>query len=266
MLFKKKKSRITRIIEEIEKKLSERKFSEAMSKYLDLENEYSRLYKEAKEHYKEPYKKTKNKLLILMKIREILALVKTDNLELLKEKLTDLSDLVNSQPDLPERFLTYIQHHYDQSLKAYYYKLHNHQLDLILEEIYAKLAEENYEEALSLFPELMHQFNEMSKYHRNEKLLAELEELKSHIKVSLLKKHAFSEPAKINTRKIKQQLKKGKLWKEFSIRKTNSKKQTEIPEIKPDQADFPDISTLKELIKKNEHLKAKLALDSLLPN
>lgn len=51
-------------------------------------------------------------------------------------------------------------------------------------------------------------YNEMSVFHRNEEIIKELEQLKSQIKMNLLKQRAYGQPAETNIRKIRHLLDK----------------------------------------------------------
>lgn len=208
-MFKKKRNQFLVINQEIEKSIKDRNFNLALALYNQLNEEYQRL--ENKEEYEQEFTETKEKLLILLKVEELLQVIKTNNLKEIKSRLNEIADYMQNNLNLSERFFTYLKHNYEHSLKIYNYKLYKEQLDEVIQKIYNFITEEYYEEALKLVPDAMKAYNQMSQYHVNEKIAYELEELKKHIKMSILKRKATAEPAKVDKKLVKKAIEKKKL-------------------------------------------------------
>ena len=265
MLFQKQKDNFTKVKEQIEKYLKIRELDSAVALYNQLEAQYKLLDPEKKIEYEGQFIHTKDKLMMYMKIEELQQLARTDNLEEIRDRLIEVEMYLKYYQNLPKRFQTYIVQNYKHCLRIYQYKLYKVQLDEVVQEVYNLLTERNYEQALYLFPEIMHLYNEMSKYNRNELLLKKLEELKSHTKMNLLKERARAEPAEI--KKIEELVKKGRIGKSFGI--NLSKGLPELPKRKlvkikvgkkePD----PEIAKLKELIEKGDDKLSKEKLDKI---
>lgn len=265
MLFQKQKDNFTKVKEQIEKYLKIRELDSAVALYNQLEEEYKILDPEKKIEYESQFIHTKDKLMMYMKIEELQQLIKTNNLEEIKARLIEVEMYLKYYQNLPKRFENYIVHNYKHCLKIYQYKIYKVQLDKVIQEVYNLLTERNYEQALYLFPEIMHLYNEMSRYHRNELLLKRLEGLKSHTKMNLLKERARAEPAEI--KRIEEMVKEGKIGKSFGI--NLSKKVPELPKrkilkikVKKQESD-PEIAKLKKLIEKGDNKLSKQKLDKI---
>jgi hypothetical protein len=260
MFFKKKnKSKFTILKEAIDKNLEQRKFSMALALYSKLEEQYSNYTEKAKQAYYEDYKVTQNKLILLLKIQELIKVSRTNNLEAISTKLTDVNDyLFHKVGEIPKRFYTYLQHNYAQAYRSYEHKIHQQELEILLEIVKNLVKEQNYDRALSIFPELMKIFNKTISFKRNDKLSKELIQLKSHIKMSLIKQHAYSEVSKVDEKLIKKQLRK-KIKRIVEKKKVITKKLPEDPK-------NMDITKLKKLIKSNKINDSTIELDKIFQN
>lgn len=251
-MFKKKNS-FLKTKKEIDKHLKNRKLDSAIALYNKLNQAYQNL--KDKEIHEKEFIETRDKLILILKIEELQEIVKTNKIEEIKKRLNEIELATNQFNDLPERFLNFIKHNYNHAYKIYHYKLYKVQLDDVIQEIYNFLTEQNYEQALYLIPETMHHYNEMSKYYRNDKIAAELEELKQHIKLSILKQRAVLEPAEVDTKILKKAIKE---------KQEEDRIQTlpELPKL-PEQkiSPQPKLTKLKNLIKKGDPLKAKRELN-----
>jgi hypothetical protein len=246
MFFKKKnKLKFTIIKESIDKNLKQRNFSMALALYSKLQEEYFNLENELKQVHYEDYQITQNKLILLMKIQELIKITKTDDIEAINKQLIDVNDyLFHKVGEIPKRFYSYLQHNYSQAYKAYEHKIHKEELNLLLETIKTLIREQNYDRALSIFPAIMKIFNKTISFKRNDELAKELIDLKSHIKMSLIKQHAYSEVAKVNEKEIRKKLRR-------KIKKVIDKKEKPIRRL-PEDPKNKDIEKLKKLIRKNK--------------
>ncbi|MBT3417000.1 hypothetical protein HN706_00730 [Candidatus Woesearchaeota archaeon] len=246
MFFKKKnKLKFTLIKEAIDENLKNRKFTMALALYSKLQEEYLNLGNELRHIHYEDYQITQNKLILLMKVQELIRVTKTDDIEAINKKLTDVNDyLFHKIGEIPERFYSYLQHNYSQAYKVYEHKIHKAELSLLLETIKTMIREQNYDRALSIFPEVMKIFNKTIAFKRNDELAKELSDLKAHLKMSLLKQHAYSEVSKVDEKTIKKLLRK-------KIKKVIEKKEKPIKKL-PEDPENKDIQDLKKLIKKNK--------------
>ncbi|MBT3465115.1 hypothetical protein HN451_09050 [archaeon] len=259
MFFKKKnKSKFTIIKEAIDKDLEQRKFSMALALYSKLQEQYANFTEKAKQDYYEDFKTTQNKLILLLKIQELISVSKTNNLVAINERLVDVNDyLFHKVGEIPERFYTYLQHHYSQAYKTYEHKIHKKELNSLLEQVKTLVREQNYDQALYIFPRLMKKFNKTISFKRNDILAKELIQLKSHIKMSLMKQHAYSEIAKTDEKQIKKQLRK-------KIKKVTKKveKQKGLPEDPKNK----DMEKLKKLIKSNKVDDSTIEFEKMFKN
>jgi len=246
MFFKKKnKLKFTIIKEAIDKNLKNRKFTMALALYSKLQEEYLNLEVEQKDIYYEDYQVTQNKLILLMKVQELISVTKTDDIEAINKRLMDVNDyLFHKIGEIPERFYTYLQHNYSQAYKSYEHKIHKEELSLLLETVKTMIREQNYDRALSIFPDVMKTFNKTISFRRNDELAKELSDLKSHLKMSLLKQHAYSEVSKVDEKTIKKSLRK-------KVKKVIEKKEKPIKKL-PEDPKNKDIQELRKLIKKNK--------------
>ncbi len=260
MFFKKKKkSRFTIIKEAIDNNLEQRKFSMALALYSKLQEQYANFTIKAKEDYKKDFETTQNKLILLLKIQELINVSKTDNLEAISERLIDINDyLFHKVDEIPKRFYTYLQHHYSQAYKSYEHKIHKKELEIILEKIKKLVSEQNYDAALTIFPSLMKKFNKTISFKRNDTLAKELTQLKSHIKMSLMKQHAYSEIAKTDNKQIKKDLRK-------KIKKATKKKEPKIKNL-PEDPKNKDMERLRKLIKTNKVDDSTKELEKIFEN
>nr|MBA4404671.1 hypothetical protein [Nanoarchaeum sp.] len=204
MLFKKKEDNFDEINYQINSYLEKKKFSSAISLYHKLKNIYDN---SDKKDY-ELFDLTTNKLILLMKIDELHDLIKTKDLEKIKEILDYLKDKLKERENNFPNFYSYVEHHYERYQTIYYYKQTKLELHVQIVKIHKLMEEENYDLALLEFPETMRIYNEMSIYHRNEEIIKELEQLKSQIKMNLLKQRAYGQPAELNIRRIRHLLDK----------------------------------------------------------
>ena len=264
MLFQKHKDNFTKVKEQIDKYLKVRELDSAVALYNQLEKEYKILDPEKKVEYEAQFIHTKDKLMMYMKIEELQQLTRTNNLEVIRARLIEVEMYLKYYQNLPKRFQIYITNNYKHCLKIYQYKIYKVQLDGVVQEVYNLLTERNYEQALYLFPEIMHLYNEMSRYNRNDSLLKKLEALKSHTKMNLLKERAIAEPAEIKN--IEESIKKGKIGKSFGI--NLNKELPELPKkkrvsIRVKQKSDPEIAKLKKLIEKGDDKLSKQKLDKI---
>ncbi len=252
----KKKNQFLEVQKAIEESLKNRRLDYAIALYNKLKEEYDKLDENKKVEYQQKFIAARDKLLIILKVEEMQEIARTDDIELLKEKLKEIEMYTNIyQSTLPERFLSYIKHNYSYAYKIYYYKLHKLDLNTKIADIYKLVNEEHYDKALKQFPSVMEIFNQMSRYYRNEKLLFDIIELKKHIKLSLIKQKAFSEHAEVNEKTIRKLLKQGKLWESFGINRKAPLEEPPKPKremnLKKDESS-KEIKNLKQLIKKGE--------------
>jgi len=267
MPFKKNKTDFSIVYKEINKALKNREFDYAIALYNKLEQSYIKLPEEKKQSYILFYTTIKDKLIILLKISELLNLVRTENLEGIRQRLNEIEYLTQKYRDtIPSRFFLYIKHNYKHAYKIYHYKLYKNQLDKVIEEIYSKLAEQNYEQALNLFPEAKKQFNHMSRYYKNDILFSELEGLKSHIKMSLLKLKAKSDPAEVDERKIRELIKKDLIGQSYGIIHPKKMEDPPKPKIKKTKKSEEkkinqEIKKIKQMIKNGEDKKSRRELN-----
>ena len=156
MFWKKQKSKFIQVKEEIDSHLMDRRLSAAMALFNDFHNIYSSYSEKDKAFYRTEYFQTKSKLTLLMKIEELLQVVKIDNLEKLKDKLNEIEELTNKDiEEMPQRLYNHIAHHFNQSRKIYLYKSKKQELDKIIKNVRNLLTEQNYDVALRLFPEII---------------------------------------------------------------------------------------------------------------
>lgn len=260
MFFKKKnKLKFTIIKESIDKNLKQRNFTMALALYSKLQEEYLNLENELKQIHYEDYQITQNKLILLMKLQELINVTKTDDIEAINARLIDVNDyLFHKVGEIPERFYSYLQHNYSQAYKAYEHKIHKKELDLLLETIKTLLREQNYDRALSIFPEIMKTFNKTISFKRNDELAKELMDLKSHIKMSLLKQHAYSEVSKVDEKELRKKLRK-------KVKKVIAKKEKHVRRL-PEDPKNKDIQELRRLIRKNKVDDSATQLENIFKN
>lgn len=199
MLFKKNQDDFNRINSHINSYLEKKKFSYAIALYHKLKNIYDH---SDKQNY-ELFDSTTKKLILLVKTQELHELIKTKDLEKIKGILDHLRDELKEKENNFPNFYSYIEHHYERYQRIYYYKQTKLELHAQIIKIHKLMEEENYDLALLEFPETMRIYNEMSSLHRNEEIIKELEQIKSQIKMNLLKQRAYGQPAELNIRRIR---------------------------------------------------------------
>ncbi|MBS3172374.1 hypothetical protein J4438_02230 [Candidatus Woesearchaeota archaeon] len=202
MFFKTKKTTFKEINDFINSELERKKFTSALAAYHQLREVYNSSNEQEK-YYNELNEITR-KLIILTKVQELHNLIHTNDLESIGRILSEIREWLKENNG--RNFYSYIDHHHDRCLKIYLYKQKKEELKFQIDNIHKLMEEENYDIALMQFPELMRVYNEMSTYHRNEEIIKELEQLKSQIKMSLLKQRAYGEVAELNIKRVRKLL------------------------------------------------------------
>jgi len=206
MFWKKKKpkNKFTQLKEEIEMDLERRRLASAMAMYNDFLNTYEKFNDQAKEFYRGDFFQTQNKLMLLLKVDELLQMIKTNELEEIKERLNEIENLTQNQIEtIPERLFNHVKHHYNQAYKIYQYRIIKAELDKKLKKVHDLLTEQNYDIALKFFPEIRRLYNQSAFFHPDDNLLRNIEELKAHIKMSLLKQGAYTDEAQTDLKKLR---------------------------------------------------------------
>jgi hypothetical protein len=262
MFWKKKpKSKFIKIKEEIDSHLLERRLSAAMALFNDLYTIYGGYDEKDKDLYRHEYFQTKTKLTLLMKIEELLQIVKTDDLKKLKERLNEVEVMTNEEvEEIPQRLYNYINHHYNQSKKVYLYKLKKQELDKIIKKVHDLLTEQNYDIALKLFPDIMKSYNEVASITPNDELFEEIQELKAHIKMSLMKQHAYTDEAETDIKNLRIFLDKKEKAKEKVIEvieKNKEGKQKLKVNLRNVEPSFKKLTSLRDAINKGDVDKSK---------
>jgi len=261
MFWKKPKSRFIQLKEEIDFALSERRLSAAIALFNDFDNTYAGYNETYKEQYRHIYFQTKNKLILLMKVEELLQIIKTDNLEEIKFRLNEIEQLTNENiQELPQRTYNYVSHHFNQSKKVYLYKLREKELDVLIKRVHDLLTEQNYDFALRLFPDIMKAYNNIASIKPNDELFEEIQELKTHIKMSLMKQRAYTDEAETDIKKLKIFLDKKEEEEEKIIEvieKNKLGKQKLKVKLRNVEPSFKNLSSLRESISKGDINKSK---------
>ncbi len=258
---KKQKSKFILLKEEIDRFLEERRLSAALALFNDFYNTYQGYDEEHKNNHRHDFFQTKDKLTLLMKIDELLQVIKTNDLEEIKERLNEIEELTNQEIEyLPKRMIKYVQHHYEHSKKIYNYRIKKQELDASIKKVRDLLTEQHYDIALKFFPEIMQKYNEVASIRANDELLGEIQELKAHIKMSLLKQGAYSEEAETDIKKLKIFLDKKEEEEEKVIEvieKNKEGKQKVKVKLKNVEPSFKDLNSLRNSISKGNIKKSK---------
>jgi hypothetical protein len=197
-LFKRKeKTKFELLFYKIDINLTKGNFNKALANYALLSDEYFKLDLENKEKFDDLYYIMREQLILYMKIKELLLLIKGEDLELIR---TGLGVISESRPRLNGNYtlMKFIDRHYLYCQRIYKYKLAKKQFNNKLSGVYHLLREESFENALEEYKDLIFYFNEMDKYSSksNESTYKKIIELKEHIKVSFLESKAYSTEAK----------------------------------------------------------------------
>lgn len=201
MFFKTKNNTFEEVNNFIISELEKKKFDSALATYHQLKQIYDS--SKNQEKYTEEFNLTTRRLLLVAKIQELHELIHTKKIDEIWQDLSEIRiNLKERENNLPN-FYNYIDKQYERYLRVYLYKQKKEELKIQIDKIHKFMEEENYDFALMQFPETMRIYNEMCTYHRNEEIIKELEQLKSQIKMNIMKQRAYSEPAEINMRRLK---------------------------------------------------------------
>ena len=198
--------------EKIRKFLDRGNYDAALARYTKFDSYYKKLSEEKKLEYEEEYKSLLNQLLIYMKIQQLDVIIRGDNMDLIKDTLNYLEDMSKKVGNVSVNYENFVRMEYKKFYNEYSHKLVLVELNEILEKIYKLRAEQNYDLALELFPELMKKYKDLEDYvpDKSKKLLEELIALREELKEKLLEFRAYSEVADVNVKTLKKSLRKKK--------------------------------------------------------
>ncbi|MBT4334808.1 hypothetical protein HOD61_03260 [archaeon] len=197
-LFKKtEKTKFELLFLKIDSNLSKGNFNKALADYALLSDEYANSSLEDKEKFDDLYFIMREQLTLYMKIKELLLLIKGEDLDLIRIGLDTIFE-VRPKLNGNNKLMNFIDKYYVYCQKIYRYKLAKKQFNNQLSEVYHLLREESFESALEEHRDLIFYFNEMDKYSSKstESTYKKIIELKDHIKIRLLESRAYSTEAK----------------------------------------------------------------------
>jgi hypothetical protein len=189
--------------------LNKGNYDSALARYNRLKVYYDMLDDSDKAVHEYEFDSMVRQIMLYLKIEELKLIIKGDDLDLMRDYLNTVDHLNNTTFDMPGNYRKFVMGSYDKYLSEFNYRVVLNELNELLELVYKLKGEENYDQALHLFPKIMLKFREMSSYGVNTKeTYTQLINLREELKVGLLELRAYGDAAKTDIKIMKKALRK----------------------------------------------------------
>jgi hypothetical protein len=208
-MFKRDENSFVWYAKKLRKLLNKGNHDSALARYNRLKAYYDMLDDDKKLIHEYEFNSMVKQIMLYLKIDELRVVIKGDDLDLMRDYLNEMDYLNNTTFDMPANYRKFVMSSYEKYLNEFNYRIVLSELNELLELVYKLKSEENFDQALHLFPKIMFKFREMSGHGVDTKeTYRELINLREELKVELLKLRAYSSEAKTDIRVMKKALRK----------------------------------------------------------
>ena len=208
-MFKRDEDTFVKYAKRLRKLLNKGNYDSALAKYNRLKAYYDILDDSDKDMHEYEFNSMVKQIMLYLKIDELRVVIKGDDLDLMRDYLNEMDYLNNTTFDMPGNYRKFVMSSYEKYLNEFNYRIVLSEMNELLELVYKLRGEENYDQALHLFPKIMLKFREMSGHGIDTKeTYRQLINLREELKLKLLKMRAYSEEAKTDIKVMKKALRK----------------------------------------------------------
>lgn len=208
-MFKRNEDTFVNYAKKLRKLLNKGDYDSALARYNRLKAYYDILDDGDKAMHEYEFNSMVRQIMLYLKIDELRLVIKGDDLDLMRDYLNEMDYLNNTTFDMPANYRKFVMSSYDKYLNEFNYRVVLSELNELLELVYKLKGEENYDQALHLFPKIMLKFREMRGYGIDTReTYMQLINLRDELKIGLLELRAYGDAAKTDIRVMKKALRK----------------------------------------------------------
>ena len=164
MFFKKRKDSFVAYAKKIRWMLDKGNHDMALARYDRLKDYYDLMDSEKQSMYESEFNSLMNQLILYLKLEELDLLVKGDDIDLMRDGLNEVEYLLNETYGISPSYFGFVNSKRKKLLKEFNCKLVMSELDSLLKKVHKLKDEQNFDQALHMFPKVMDKYKELREY------------------------------------------------------------------------------------------------------